>query len=573
MNSSMLIEMICKVIGGLGIFLLGMRYMSDGLQNIAGPSLRRMIASVTGNRIMACLVGIFVTCLVQSSSVSTVMAIGLVNSGIMTLQQAMGIVLGANIGTTITGWILVLKIGKWGLPMIGIAAGFYLFSKKEKTRFLALAIIGIGMVFFGLEIMKSGFKPMRAEPAFIEWFHAFAATSYLGVLKCVLVGCILTFIVQSSSATLGITIGLAYEGLIEYETAAALVLGENIGTTITAMLAAIGASTNARRSAAFHVIFNVIGVLWITLIFSNFYLPLVGKFLEYTSGITDISAGVIGENGLEVFPNTTLGIATVHSIFNVANVIIFLPFVGFFATLLTKIIPDRKQVEKFHLTHLDFSRYETGFAAIEQSAHEISRMAKHTANMTQQVNQVIQSSEHTGIHINQIFEREAILDTVQKEITAFLSAAKQTSLSSELILESNLHLLLADEYESISDEFAQLLKLTIRLRENDLDLVTEQKSELNDLSQQIEKLFATVLNEKSDYTVQQIHLDAESMAHAIKDYIRRTRNDHWERLANQAINPLLATTYTDMLVSFRKVIDHLLHIAESKANLPGQEHL
>lgn len=569
MDSSVMIEMICKVIGGLGIFLLGMRYMSDGLQTIAGPSLRRMIAAVTGNRIMACLVGIFVTCLVQSSSVSTVMAIGLVNSGIMTLQQAMGIVLGANIGTTVTGWILVLKIGKWGLPMIGLAAGFYLFSKKEKTRYLALAIIGIGMVFFGLEIMKSGFKPMRSEESFIQWFQAFTATSYLGILKCVLVGCILTFIVQSSSATLGITIGLAYEGLIDFQTAGALVLGENIGTTITAMLASIGASTNARRSAAFHVIFNLIGVLWITTIYSHIYLPFVETFLANFSGVPDVNAGVM-KDGLMVYPHTTLGIATVHSIFNITNVLIFLPFVGVFATVLTKWIPERKQIEKLHLTHLDFDRYDTGFAAIEQSAHEIARMGKHTSNMISQANEVLQSSDRASNEINGLFEREAILDTVQKEITGFLSDVKRTALSSELIQESNLHLHLADEYESISDEIAQLLKLIIRLRENDLDLNQEQKKELNDLSVELEQLFNCVLNEDNKHTLHETHLHCTSQAHAIKDIIRRYRNDHWARLANHEVNPLLATSYTDMLVCYRKIIDHLLHVSESRAGSPAE---
>jgi len=238
-------KMILTVIGGLGVFLLGMKNLSEGLQAIAGSGLRRMISWVTDNRFMAIGVGALITMLVQSSSITTVMVVGFVNSGFMTLSQAIGVVMGANVGTTITGWILVLKIGKYGLPIAGAAAFVYLFAKRDRIRYLAMAILGLGLVFFGLEVMKDGFAVVKELPAFELWFQKFSADSYLGVLKCAAVGCILTFFVQSSSATLGITIGLAQLGVIEFETAAALVLGENIGTTITAWLASFGATTNA----------------------------------------------------------------------------------------------------------------------------------------------------------------------------------------------------------------------------------------------------------------------------------------------------------------------------------------
>ncbi|MFQ5637700.1 MAG: Na/Pi cotransporter family protein, partial [bacterium] len=253
MTTKMLLDMLFHLIGGLGIFLFGMKSMSDGLQAVAGNTLRRMIALVTDNRLMAVAAGIGLTCLVQSSSITTVIAVGFVNSGFMMLNQAMGVILGANIGTTITGWVLVLKIGKYGLPIVGVAVFFYLFSKNEKVKYIALTALGLGMIFFGLELMKNGFKPLRGMDEFKNWFLAFDSETYLGVLKTAAVGCILTVMVQSSSATLGITIGLAQTGLIGFETAAALVLGENIGTTITAYLASIGASTNAKRAAYFHV--------------------------------------------------------------------------------------------------------------------------------------------------------------------------------------------------------------------------------------------------------------------------------------------------------------------------------
>jgi len=280
MDVALIVDILLKVIGGLGIFLLGMKNMSEGIQAVAGERLRKLISSVTDNRLMACGIGTAITCLVQSSSVTTVMVVGLVNAGFMTLVQAVGVILGANIGTTITGWILVLKIGKYGLPMLGICAIIYLFSRKDKLRYIAMALMGIGMVFFGLELMSGGFKPLRTMPEFVVWFSKFSAETYFGIFKCILAGCIVTMIVQSSSATLGITIGLACTGIISFYTAAALILGENIGTTITAKLASIGATTNARRAANAHMIFNVLGVVWIALVF-----PWYSRIINKTVGL------------------------------------------------------------------------------------------------------------------------------------------------------------------------------------------------------------------------------------------------------------------------------------------------
>ena len=253
-DTMLLAKMAFDVVAGLGVFLLGMKYMSEGLQTIAGRRLRTMIGAATSNRFMGMAVGTGVTCLVQSSSVTTVMVVGFVNAGFMTLTQAIGVIMGANIGTTITGWIIALKIGKYGLPIMGVAALVFAFAKKDRLKFLAMAVMGVGMVFFGLELMKNGFKPIRGMEEFESWFSVFQANSYFGVLKCAAVGCILTMVVQSSSATLGITIGLASTGVIPFHTAAALVLGENIGTTITAYLASIGTTTNAKRAAYAHVV-------------------------------------------------------------------------------------------------------------------------------------------------------------------------------------------------------------------------------------------------------------------------------------------------------------------------------
>ena len=359
-------EMTTTLIGGLGIFLLGMKYMSQGLQSIAGASLRRLIGAVTNNRILATFVGFLVTVLVQSSSVTTVMTVGFVNGGLMSLTQAIGVIMGANIGTTSTGLILVLKIGKYGLPILGVSSLVYLFSKNEKLRYTALATMGVGMVFFGLELMKDACEFLEDVPEFRLWFQHFEANSFIGLYQCMFIGCILTMLVQSSSATLAITLSAASAGLIPFETAAALVLGENIGTTVTALLASIGTTTNARRAAYFHFLFNIGGVLWVSTIFFWYV-----KFIPWLIDVDVTEVVMVGDT--PTYPSTALAIAATHSVFNIVNTLVFLPFAGKIATLLTRVVKDKPQ-EIAHLKSLDIRILETPALAINQSRAEVIKM-------------------------------------------------------------------------------------------------------------------------------------------------------------------------------------------------------
>ena len=422
------------VLGGLGIFLLGMKNMSEGLQAIAGGGLRRMISAVTDNRLMAVGVGTLVTTLVQSSSITTVMVVGFVNSGFMNLAQAIGVIMGANIGTTITGWILALKIGKYGLPILGLGSFGYLFVRGDRVRYTSLAIMGLGMVFFGLTLMKDGFAVVKELPAFEAWFARFDASTYIGVLKCAAVGCVLTFIVQSSSATLGITISLASIGVIPFETAAALVLGENVGTTITAWLASFGATTSARRAAYFHVIFNLIGVAWITAIFS-YYIGLVNLLLDqdFFRRLAEVDA----PTGEAV--SVTVKIATVHTLFNVVNTILFFPFAGLIGKLLERLIPKKEHKEKPHLTSLDIRMLETPVIAIEQSRVEVLRMGEGCWKMMDWLEELSAQEVPDEKLVQKLFHREEVLDTIQDEIVAFLSDMMAANLPHEVIDEGPHH--------------------------------------------------------------------------------------------------------------------------------------
>ncbi len=567
MNTDLILTMLFNLVGGLGIFLLGMKYMQQGLQVVAGPNIRRLINKATSNRFMAVGIGTLVTMLVQSSSVTSVMVIGLVNSELMSLSGAIAVMMGANIGTTITGWILVLKIGKYGLPILGISTFFWLFVKNEKIRYTALAILGIGMIFFGLELMKDGFKPLRDMPEFESWFLVFKATNYFGVLKSALVGCILTMIVQSSSATLGITIALATAGVIDFPTAGALVLGENIGTTITAYLASIGADDpNAKRSAYFHIMFNVTGVLVITALFFPIYLPLVISFVEVWTGHPP-DYQVAGE-----FVNITFAIASVHSGFNIANTLLFIGFVPRIANFLLTRTLQSDSPKSEYLTHLEFQPDMSPISAIERSGHEIDRMRTHTSEMLDKLFSVTPFSEkklrsadkETRATIDQLFEREKILDTVQIEITTFLSDLLASTLSKEITDEARQQLRIADEYESVSDYIVVVLKLHLRLEEGQSFLTEAQRRELEDLHEDIVKFFELIHGEIEDDKARDFLAKIRKRSRKITSKIRDLRGMHWDRLSNEDIPPLISTSYMDIANGYRRIKDHLLNIAEAR---------
>ncbi|GAA5504837.1 Na/Pi cotransporter family protein [Novipirellula caenicola] len=555
MEFSALTELVCGLVGGLGIFLLGMKNMSEGMQAVAGSSLRKMIAAVTNNRIFATIVGVIVTCVVQSSSITTVMVVGFVNSGVMELSQAIGVIMGANIGTTITGWILVLKIGKYGLPVLGGAAFVYLFSRGERPRYWAMAIMGVGMVFFGLELMKDACAIIKQLPDFEAWFKTFNADSYIGVLKCAMIGCILTTMVQSSSATLGITISLASQGIISYETAAALVLGENIGTTITAFLASLGATTNARRAAYFHVIFNMFGVLWITAIF-RYYIVLI-KWLVV--GDVDTELIVDGET---TFPNRTAAIAATHTVFNIANVLLFLLFVPQFVRLLNWMVPSKDFKEKPRLTDLDIRLLETPLLAIEQSRREIERMADGCSKMLDWLAELIQQDNPDKSLADRLRKREQVLDSIQDEIAVYVTNLLSSNLPHSVADEARRQLRMADEYESISDYIVNLDKFDRKLRRDGLRFSPAQIQDLVQLNQ-IAAEYLREVNEAFRQGNDNVILKTDATNKRVRTKIKMLRKAHLEELSDGQTPPLVSVAYLASLNAFARVRDHSQNIAES----------
>lgn len=555
MRHDIIVEILFMVVGGLGIFLLGMKYMSDGVQAYAGEKMRRLINAITSNPVVACIVGTLVTCLVQSSSITTVMVVGMVNSSIMTLTQAIGVILGANIGTTITGWILVIDIGKYGLPIIGFSAFFYLFTNREKIRHVTTITLGLGLIFFGLELMKNGFAPIRDVPRFLAWFSMFSPNNYLGVMKCVAVGAIVTCIVQSSSATLGITMGMAYTGVIDFPTAAALVLGENIGTTITAFLASLGSSHNAKRASYFHILFNTIGVLWITPLF-----PIYIKLIRWIT-VTDPGLSAIGTNGKTIYPHAMKVIALTHTGFNVVNVILFLPLVPLMVKLLEKIVPER-EVGETRLTALDVRMLETPVVAVEQSQKEIVKMGSKVLEMLDYLRELLVKKECDRRLADMLFKYEDDLDIVQKEIVEFVSRIMGGTLSHEMVDDTRMQLRMADEYESISDYITNILKLNLKMIENNYVVSKEGGRDLLDLHDRV-KDYVSMINKGVKEDNKNILPEARNLAKMVTNTMKRYRSEHIARVEKGEVSPLKSLIYTDMLNAYRRIKDHALNIAEA----------
>lgn len=532
---------IIGAVGGLGLFLVGMKLMSEGMQTVAGARLRKLINAVTDNRFVACGVGATVTSLIQSSSVTTVMIVGMVNAGIMTLRQAIGVVLGADIGTTITAWLVALKIVEYGLPILGVSAFFYLFSKNERLRYIAMMFLGLGMVFFGLTIMKDGFQPLRDNPEFLALFSRFEPSGLGGVIKCVLVGASVTALIQSSSATVAITITLARTGVIGYETAVALVLGENIGTTITAFLASLGAITNAKRTAYAHILIKVIGVM--------IMVPLFYRYIWLLKMIVPEHVAIAAR------------IAFAHTGFNIFIVALFIPLIDPFTKFIKFIVPSKIHKEKPHLTYLDVRIYDTPAIGIQQSYSEILLMSEGVQKMMRWLRETMVSQNGDAALEKKLFHREKVFDLIQKEIVEFIGKMMTGTLSHEVTKEVHKQLRIADELESISDYIVMILKLRCRMRNEGLEFAPKGIDEilqLHDLVAEYLHMINETVKTRNEGNLSKALSQGDTIAHRVKDF----RANHLQRLENRETRPLASLVFMDMLSSYRRIKDHALNIAE-----------
>ena len=536
------------VLGGIGLFMFGMKILSEGVQRIAGPSLRRMIAMFTGHRVFAFMTGILATFLLQSSSVTTVMTISFVNSRIIELSQAVGVILGANIGTTVTSWLLTLNISAYAIPLVGFSALFFVFMKNERIKNIAASLMGLGLLFFGLKLMGEGFSSMKELPEFSDFLQAFSADTLPGLLKCVFAGCVVTVLIQSSAASIGIVMSLSMIGAVEdFPTAVAFILGENIGTTSTALIASLGTSTNAKRAATFHAIFNVLGVCWVLALFRPVFIPAV-----------ETAARMLK---LHLIP---FGIPLAHSIFNVTNAILFLPFTRVFARLLTKYIPDRAMEKRPTETGLDPRYITSPNIAVLQSRLIVQRMAKRCHKMGEEVFRLVQGPLDNGKEIQHPFREEEAFDRIQDEVIRFTSKILSMNAAPGSAEQAREHLRMADEIESVSDYLISILKSALKLKESGLELPKFVKSGLAHLGDRTLFLLKDINSafdghESADYFLSTIYLTCQELSAELKEL----RGRFMSEMERGNYDPALIAGVNAQLAFYRQVWEHVRNIAEA----------
>ena len=438
MNEALTI--LLTVLGGLGVFLLGMKHLSEGLQAAAGNGLRKFMSRATGHRIVGVMSGIVSTIIVQSSSIITVMLVGFVSTALMTLPQAFAVLIGANIGTTATVWIIAYAPNPQMLGLVGLALGgaMYFFFRGERVHNLGLTVIGLGLVFLGLAFMAQGVMPIRQNPEIAKIFTAMSADSYWSILKIAFASTLLTAVIQSSAATIAIAMALAAQQLITYEVAIAVLFGANIGTTATGWLAAIGGTADAKRTALSHTLSNLIGSLVLV-----WFFPLFLKVRD-------------------VIPSEMGAIAITDTVFAICRGFIFFPLVKPFVKFIERLVPQPEN-EKPHLSALRFGVRLSPVIACDQALMEVDFMKASNLELLDCVRQVLSGTAGADVE-KHIVHREDILDNVQKEVTEFLGSIMSKRLVHEVSERARRLLRLTDELESVSDECATILKVVKRFR-------------------------------------------------------------------------------------------------------------
>ncbi|MFH1138437.1 MAG: Na/Pi cotransporter family protein [Pseudomonadota bacterium] len=553
---------IFHTVGGLGLFLFGMRMMSESLQKVAGDRMRKILEAVSANRVVACITGAVVTGLIQSSSATTVMLVGFVNAGLMTMVQATGVALGANIGTTFTAQLIAFKVTDAALPAIALGVVLRLFGKKRRSREIGGTILGFGLLFYGMVVMNMGVSPLKDSPVFVDFFTRFQADSLSGIILCVLVGAGVTMLLQSSSATVGLTMTLATQGLLSFPGAVALILGDNIGTTITAELSSIGTDVKARRTARAHTLFNVLGVCYMVVLFP-YFLSLVTWTTQFflNLGSPDLVLG--GEK-----PNIARYLANAHTMFNLVNAMFFLCFLRALVRVAEIITPDKEkrgEQELFKPQYLDFHFIELAPVALKQARQEIIRMGDIAHDLLSGVVGALE--ERKMKNLGGWRRKEDALDSLQREVTNFLIQASQQEISFEESKEISSLIRMTNNFERIGDSAENVAELIEEMIENDLRLTPEGVGDYREISaRSVDFLKFLIESMKSGHDPHFME-KAREFENSI-DFMREDmREKHLVRLRAGACSLDPGLIFTDMLNHFEKIGDYCFNVAQAVAGV------
>ena len=552
---------LLKLFGSLALFLYGMKIMSEGLQKFAGDRLRRILTAMTTNRVTGVLTGVLITALVQSSSATTVMVVSFVNAGLLTLAQSIGVIMGANIGTTVTAWIISalgfkVDIAAFALPLLAFGIPL-LFSQKSNRKSIGEFIFGFSFLFMGLSMLQVNAPDLQKNPDMLAFVQNYTDMGFLSILLFVFIGTILTMVVQASAATMAITLIMCANGWISFELGAALVLGENIGTTITANLAALTGNTQARRAAMAHLMFNVFGVIWVLCAFP-FFTAGVSWFVENVMGVTEMSVAV------------PFKLSAFHSAFNICNVLILIWFVPLIERTVCAIIPQKEQDEEYRLRYITGGMLSTAELSILQASKEIHLFAERTRRMFGMVRDLLHTEKDDDF--NRIFSRvekyENISDSMELEIANYLNQVSEGRLSSESKLQIRGMLREVTEIESIGDSCYNLARTINRKRQSNEDFTEQQYEHIHSIMTLDDEALAQMITviEHTDHPVTDVN-KSYNLENEINNFRNQLKNQNIIDVNNKDYSYQMGVYYMDIIAECEKLGDYVMNVVEASCDI------
>ncbi len=579
------------LIGSLGMFLYGMKIMSEGLQKVAGDRLRSILTAMTKNRVMGLLTGVLVTALIQSSSATTVMVVSFVNAGLLSLAQSVSVIMGANIGTTITAWIISIfgfkvSISAMSIPLIAISIPF-IFSSNDRRKSIGEFLIGFAFLFMGLDFLKNAVPDIKSNPEILSFLVEYTNMGYISVFLFIIIGAILTIVVQSSSATMAITLIMCSKGWIPLDIAAAMVLGENIGTTITANLAAINGNVSARRAAFSHFMFNIFGVIWGLLFFYPFIRMISSivsglgygdpnALVAFVSKLDSNTIALLNEgNAPEALQHqyenmtvaTTYALSLFHTIFNIINVTVMIWFVNMYVKIVTTIIPQKDNDEEFQLRYISSGMLSTGELSLLQVKKETIAFAERTQRMLVMVKDLLHEQEGTE-DFNKLFSRiekyEKISDRMELEIANYLNQIDPASVSVDSEIQIRSMYKIVDEIESIGDSCYHMGRTLVRKMESSTKFTTEIVENIDSMLLLCDQALANMTailskNELLEYDLNKAYNKEDE----INNFRNQLRHENIENVKKNIYGYQSGTFYMDIISESEKIGDFIVNVLDA----------
>ena len=547
-----------KLLGSLALFLYGMKIMSEGLQKFAGDRLRKILTAMTTNRVTGVLTGVLVTALIQSSSATTVMVVSFVNAGLLTLSQSIGVIMGANIGTTVTAWVISalgfkVDIAAFSLPLLAVGIPL-LFSGKSSRKSVGEFIFGFSFLFMGLQALKANAPDLGANPEMLAFVQNYADMGFFSIILFLFIGAILTMIVQASAATMAITLIMCANGWIDYQLGVALVLGENIGTTITANLAALTGNTQARRAALAHLAFNIFGVIWVLILFYPFT-NAVSWFVTNVMRISDPSVAV------------SFKLAAFHTAFNISNTFVMIWFVGLIEKTVCFLIKGKKdEDEEYRLRYITGGMLSTAELSILQARKEITLFAERTGRMLDMVKALFYEKNEDAFlkTYSRVEKYESISDRMEIEIANYLTCVAEGRLSSEGKEEIRIMLRAVSEIESIADSCNNMARSIKRRNEFKSIFTDEQNHNVDQMLALTEKALHRMIEilKKSELVRDDVN-PSYNIENEINNYRNQLKIHNVEDINNKKYQYQDGVYYMDIIGEAEKLGDYVLNVVQA----------